>query len=236
MMAKILFDTDEYRNLCPGNDAINKPEKEYEYNPLEDTGMGTSNKIPEKDNVDDLVNQYHDQQYHDTKKDNDQKGGAVYDQPPDYTDAATGSISAPIEGNKSADKTNGCSGNYQEAYKQYMTAYNQLTTLMAQGKGNTPEGQSAYKISNFYKDCLSLLEAPPAPADHEIDTGVSNTPTRKCADNAKDAYQQYLPAYNKITQLMQQSEGDTPRTQRAYENYKFYKDCYEAFTKTLPTH
>jgi len=155
-----LFDTEEYRNLCPG--------KGSEYNPLKDPGVGISDKKQSKDKIDDLIKQYHDQKYPDTKKDNDQKKGAVYDQSPDYTDGSIGDKSTPVEDKKITDKP---------------------------------------------------------------DTDVINTPARKCADNVKDAYQQYLRAYNKITQLMQQGESDTPRAQRAYENYKFYKDCYEAVEK-----
>jgi len=233
LMAAALFNTEEYRNLCHENDDINKYGKRNKYNPLDDTGMGIPDTIQSTDKIDDLVNQYQDQRYPDTKKDTDQKEGTVYDQSPDYNAAVIGGKSAPVESSMSANKTNGCSGNYQEAYEKCTTAYNQLTTLMAQGKGDTPEAQAAYENYKFYKDCYEHFKTP-APSDHVTDTNVINTPTRQCADNAQEAYQQYLPAYNRLTKLMAQGKGDTPEAQTAYENYKFYKDCYEAVRKASP--
>ena len=104
MMAAGLFDTEEYRNLCPGIDDINKPGQEKEYNPLKDTGMGISDKIQSKDKVDALIKQYHDQQYHDTKKDDDKKEDAVYDQSSDYTDGVIGDKAPPVEDKKITDE------------------------------------------------------------------------------------------------------------------------------------
>ena len=40
----------------------------------------------------------------------------------------------------------------REAEQQYTSAYNKLTKLMADGKGDTPEGQAAYKAYKKAKD------------------------------------------------------------------------------------
>ncbi|KKL83627.1 hypothetical protein LCGC14_1972850 [marine sediment metagenome] len=63
-------------------------------------------------------------------------------------------------------------GEWREAYQQYISAYNKLTKLMAAGKGDTPEGQEAYKKMKHYKD---LYEA-------SLGTGVGKT-TNKPAGN-----------------------------------------------------
>lgn len=49
--------------------------------------------------------------------------------------------------------------------------------------------------------------------------------------DTKEAYQQYISAYNKLTKLMAQGEGDTPAVQAAYKAYKEAKDKYEAILK-----
>jgi hypothetical protein len=41
------------------------------------------------------------------------------------------------------------------------------------------------------------------------------------------AYQAYIAAYNRLTQLMSQGKGDTPEAQRAYQDYKQAKERYE---------
>lgn len=48
-----------------------------------------------------------------------------------------------------------------------------------------------------------------------------------CSTDEKQAYQEYITAYNKLTDLMSLGQGDTPAAQAAYEPYKFYKECYE---------
>ena len=34
---------------------------------------------------------------------------------------------------------------YKEAHQRYIAAYNKMTSLMAEGKGDTPAGQAAYQ-------------------------------------------------------------------------------------------
>ena len=46
-----------------------------------------------------------------------------------------------------------CPRDAQQAYQQYMAAYNSLATLMAKGKGDTPEAQEAYKEYAAMKAC-----------------------------------------------------------------------------------
>jgi hypothetical protein len=43
--------------------------------------------------------------------------------------------------------------NKQQTYQWYIAAYNRLTSLMAQGKGDTPEAQKAYAAYKKAKDC-----------------------------------------------------------------------------------
>lgn len=50
----------------------------------------------------------------------------------------------------------------------------------------------------------------------------------KCSTDVKEAYQQYMQAYNKMVYLMERHEEDTPEAKTAYIPYKFYKDCWDA--------
>lgn len=53
--------------------------------------------------------------------------------------------------------------------------------------------------------------------------------------NTQDAYEKYIEAYNALTELMAQGQGDTPEAQEAYQKYKEAKDAYEAAEKDNPT-
>jgi TPR repeat protein len=60
----------------------------------------------------------------------------------------------------------------------------------------------------------------------------------ECPQDAGEAYQQYIAAYNKLNYLMAHGGGDTPEAQAAYEAYKKAKACYESRisgTETPPT-
>ena len=60
----------------------------------------------------------------------------------------------------------------------------------------------------------------------------ANIDSQGADDKAKnDAYQQYIAAYNKLTQLMSQGKGDTPQAQRAFKNYTYEKQRYENILK-----
>ena len=50
---------------------------------------------------------------------------------------------------------------------------------------------------------------------------------------ATEAYQDYIEAYNKLTDLMSAGKGDTPEAQQAYEDYKTAKEIYEQIAKAL---
>ncbi|MFH1317173.1 MAG: hypothetical protein ABII01_06640, partial [Candidatus Woesearchaeota archaeon] len=47
------------------------------------------------------------------------------------------------------------------------------------------------------------------------------------------AYQEYIEAYNKLTELMSEGKGDTPEAQQAYKEYKVAKERYEQIAKGL---
>jgi len=51
--------------------------------------------------------------------------------------------------------------------------------------------------------------------------------------DARQAYQQYIAAYNKLTNLMSQGKGDTPEAQLAYREYKAAKERYERLSAAL---
>ncbi len=52
----------------------------------------------------------------------------------------------------------------------------------------------------------------------------------ECPQDAGEAYQWYIAAYNKLTSLIAKGEGDldSPATLQAYEEYKAAKACYES--------
>ncbi|MFO8056445.1 MAG: hypothetical protein R6V10_04030 [bacterium] len=45
--------------------------------------------------------------------------------------------------------------------------------------------------------------------------------------DARKAYQEYISAYNRLTDLMSQGKGDTPEAKKAYQDYKKAKARYE---------
>jgi hypothetical protein len=51
----------------------------------------------------------------------------------------------------------------------------------------------------------------------------------KCSTDVKEAYQQYMQAYNKVVYLMERGEKDTPAAKAAYIPYEFYKNCWDTF-------
>jgi hypothetical protein len=53
--------------------------------------------------------------------------------------------------------------------------------------------------------------------------------------DSRDAYQQYIAAYNKLTSLAAQGKGDTPEAQAAYEEYVAAKSRYESMTSGTKT-
>jgi hypothetical protein len=57
----------------------------------------------------------------------------------------------------------------------------------------------------------------------------------ECPQDAGEAYQWYIAAYNKLTYLMAHGGGDTPGAQAAYEEYKAAKACYESRTSGFAT-
>ena len=112
----------------------------------------------------------------------------------------------------------------REAELQYTSAYNKLTSLMADGKGDTPEAKAAHKA---YLKEKAKYEA--ILKDEQVVT--DSPPSKTIEEQKKEAYQQYMSAYNKCLYLMDRHEGDTPLSKRAYEDYKEKKDRWEAIEK-----
>jgi hypothetical protein len=72
-------------------------------------------------------------------------GGGTYDHSEDAdTDDVTDTDDADTGQNVQADS--------RRLYQEYIAAYNRLTSLMSQGKGDTPEAQDAYKAYKAAKD------------------------------------------------------------------------------------
>lgn len=53
------------------------------------------------------------------------------------------------------------------------------------------------------------------------------------AREASKAYQDYIAAYNKLTDLMSRGLGDTPEAQQAYRDYKSAKENYEQIAQSV---
>ncbi|PKK90446.1 MAG: hypothetical protein CVV64_08760 [Candidatus Wallbacteria bacterium HGW-Wallbacteria-1] len=53
------------------------------------------------------------------------------------------------------------------------------------------------------------------------------------AREAQIAYQDYISAYNRLTDLMTAGKGDTPEAQAAYSEYKASKEKYESLTNAM---
>lgn len=53
------------------------------------------------------------------------------------------------------------------------------------------------------------------------------------AREAQKAYQDYIAAYNRLTDLMTAGKGDTPEAQDAYKEYKASKEKYESLTNAM---
>ena len=123
----------------------------------------------------------------------------------------------------------GTGGEYGCTYEQYVAAYNKLTSLMAEGKGDTPQAQQAYEeyvvAKACYESTLSGTELPPSePATPGPGTGGEY----ECPQDLKEAYQQYIAAYNKLLYLMDKGEEDSPQALAAYDDYAVKKACWEA--------
>jgi len=130
----------------------------------------------------------------------------------------------------------------RSAYEKYISAYNKLTSLMAEGKGNTPEAQAAYKAYKEAKDKYELFLNNDKKTGSTLPTGGNDskytdnhqnndsTPSDPDAE-LREAYQQYVSAYNKLTSLMTGGKGDTPEAQAAYVVYEKAKTRYDRLNK-----
>ena len=71
-------------------------------------------------------------------------------------------------------------------------------------------------------------------ADSQIDSPDTAVDSSKITTKeATKAYQDYIEAYNKLTELMSAGKGDTPEAQQAYQEYKEAKEIYEQIAKEL---
>ena len=105
-------------------------------------------------------------------------------------------------------------------YEQYIAAYNKLTSLMAQGKGNTPEAQTAYAE---YAKAKACYESGSSGAGQTTTPGQTGT-----AVETGCTYQDYITAYNKLNYLNSHGQANTPESKLAYEQYAKIKACYES--------
>lgn len=111
-------------------------------------------------------------------------------------------------------------------YEQYIAAYNKLTSLMSAGKGNTPEATAAYEEYAKMKACYESSLSGTGSSSNSGQTGTGGV--YECPQDVKEAYQQYIAAYNKLVYLNSEGEGNTPAAQIAYEQYAKAKACYES--------
>ncbi len=70
---------------------------------------------------------------------------------------------------------------------------------------------------------------PPPQNDPPANNDGSDVTTKE----ATEAYQDYIAAYNKLTDLMSQGKGDTPEADQAYADYLEAKENYETIAKQL---
>ncbi len=97
---------------------------------------------------------------------------------------------------------------------------------------------SSDAVIDYHKGEISLEEL--YSSNHQADSGYPNTDddenTNQDTDDydadptpigSDDDYQEYIEAYNKLTDLMSQGKGDTPEAQEAYQEYKEKKQAYE---------
>jgi len=89
------------------------------------------------------------------------------------------------------------------------------------------------RVKYSYSTDTTFDEGTPTPRPTPTPTPTpSPTPATpgeyECPQDAGEAYQQYIAAYNKLTSLMAEGKGDTPEAQEAYEEYKAAKACYES--------
>jgi len=83
------------------------------------------------------------------------------------------------------------------------------------------EGQ--YNPNSDYPDYADNINSPGTTVDSD------NTASKE----ATAAYQEYIAAYNVLTDLMSQGKGDTPEAQQAYQDYLTAKENYEEIAKAL---
>ena len=105
-------------------------------------------------------------------------------------------------------------------YEQYIAAYNKLTSLMSQGKGDTPEAQAAYAEYAKVKACY---ESGSSGTGTSATTGQPGT-----GGESGCTYQDYITAYNKLNYLNSHGQANTPESKLAYEQYARIKACYES--------
>jgi len=164
MMASRLFEIEEYRDLCSGNDQAGKKQQVDGYNPLHDSGMGIPTINQSNEKIDDLTQQYQQQQFPGSQKEPKQEQGAVYEQPSDYTSGQSGQPHKTDMGDPDANvaqpQTLTCSKSAAKAYREYMEAYNRLNYYMSRGRGDEPGAQTAYEFYKFYKDCYEAIVPP----------------------------------------------------------------------------
>ncbi len=89
-------------------------------------------------------------------------------------------------------------------------------------------GQLFFQKESFPQQLEGLVD------DSQINSSQNTIDSSKITSKeATDAYQDYIDAYNKLTELMSEGKGDTPEGQQAYREYKEAKEKYEAIAQSL---
>jgi hypothetical protein len=115
-------------------------------------------------------------------------------------------------------------------------SYN-IQNLISQEGGRTSSGKTSLieKIIDYVKKILELIFGEDD-GQGKSSTGYTSTVESKKTVTSKEAtqaYQEYIEAYNKLTDLMSQGKGDTPEAQQAYQEYKEAKEKYEQIAKAV---
>ena len=119
-------------------------------------------------------------------------------------------------------KKKGGSEAYRDAYQAVL------------GREPTPEEARTFPRTRPYIMAMQLLDTDEYQnlcSDKKGKEGDESKPEAGNTMTEKDAYEKYIAAYNKLTQLNAENKGDTPEAQRAFERYKVTKEKYEKVLK-----
>ena len=130
-----------------------------------------------------------------------------------------------------------------DAYQQYIEAYNKLTQLMSQGKGETPQAQAAYKDYAYkkaqYEKYLEGNQAQHIDSQDKKSAPQTDHVSEYAAGSMKEAYNRYIAAYNKLSKMVTKTpilgppelKDISDRYHRNWSEYNRSKDhkAYQAY-------